>query len=64
MKLVKHDLVQLLRTQGSHTTADRAAEALPDEIDTERDRELLASVGLDQARLAGHLATASIHILG
>lgn len=64
MKLSKHDLVLLLRTQGYPATANRAAEALPDQIDTERDRQLLASVGLDQGRLAGHLATASIHIVG
>ena len=64
MKLSKHDLVQLLHTQGDNATANRVAEALPDEIDTERDRELLATVGLDQARLAAHLAAASLHIIG
>lgn len=64
MKLAKHDLVQLLRTQGEHPTADRVAEALPEQIDTDRDSELLASVGLDRARLSAHLATASIHIIG
>jgi hypothetical protein len=64
MKLSKHDLVQLLHTQGDNATAERLAEALPEQIDTERDRELLASVGLDQARLAAHLAAASIHIIG
>jgi hypothetical protein len=64
MKLAKHDLVQLLHTQGYNAIADRAAEALPDQIDTERDRELLASVGLDHDRLAGHLAAASIHVIG
>ena len=64
MKLSRNDLVQLLRTQGDHTTANSAAEALPEEIDTERDRTLLATIGLDQARLAAHLATASIHPTG
>jgi hypothetical protein len=64
MKLPRHDLVQLLRTQGENATADRVAEALPEQIDTDRDHELLAAVGLDRARLAAHLATASIHILG
>jgi hypothetical protein len=48
----------------NNATANRVAEALPDEIDTERDRELLATVGLEQARLAAHLAPASIHIIG
>ena len=64
MKLSKHDLVQLLHTQGENATADRVAEALPEQIDTERDAELLTSVGLDKARLSAHLATASIHIIG
>lgn len=64
MKLSKHDLVQLLHTQGDNATADRVAEALPEQIDTERDRELLTSVGLDQARLSAHLAASSIHIIG
>jgi hypothetical protein len=40
------------------------AEALPDEIDTERDHELLATVGLDQARLTAHQAAAALHIIG
>lgn len=64
MKLAKHDLVQLLRSQGDHATADRVAEALPEAIDTERDRGLLAAAGLDGSRLAAHLAAASIHPLG
>lgn len=64
MKLSKQDLVQLLHTQGDNATADRVAEALPEQIDTERDRELLATAGLDQARLSAHLAGASIHIIG
>ena len=64
MKLSKQDLVRLLHTQGDNATADRVAEALPDEIDTERDRELLAAVGLDQARLAARLAASSLHIIG
>lgn len=64
MKLSKHQLVQLLNSQGDTAQAQRAAEALPDEIDTERDLDLLASVGLDRARMAAHLAAASIHPLG
>lgn len=64
MKLPKHDLVQLLRTQGDTATANHVAEALPEDIDTERDRELLTSIGLDPARLSAHLAAASIHPIG
>ena len=64
MKLSKHDLVQLLHSQGDNATAVRVDAALPEQIDTERDREVLADVGLDQGRLQAHLAAASIHIIG
>lgn len=64
MKLAKHQLVQLLASQGESAQARRAAESLPDEVDTERDGELLAAVGLDHDRLAAHLAAAAIHPIG
>ena len=64
MKLSRSDLVQLLHSQGANATADRAAVALPEEIDTERDRDLLAEVGLSHDQLMGRLAGASIRIIG
>ncbi len=64
MKLSKQDLVQLLRTQGDSAAADRVAASLPEEIDTERDSELLETVGLDRGRLSAHLAAAAIHPSG
>ena len=60
MKLAKDKLVQLLRTQGDHETADRAESGLPDEIDTDRDADALTAVGLDQATLQGKLATGGL----
>ena len=64
MKLSRNDLVQLLHSQGANATADRAATALPEEIDTERDRELLATVGLKHDQLMARLAGATIRIIG
>jgi hypothetical protein len=64
MKLSRSDLVQLLHSQGANATADRAAAALPEEIDTERDRDLLSTVGLNRDQLMGRLAGASIRIIG
>ena len=60
MKLSRNDLVQLLHSQGANATADRVATELQEEIDTDRDRELLAKVGLTHDQLMGRLASASI----
>jgi hypothetical protein len=64
MKQSEHDLVRWLHAQRYNATANRAAEALPDEIGTGRDRELLASVGSDHARPGAHLAAAVMHVIG
>jgi hypothetical protein len=56
VKINKHELVQVLRTEGDNNTADRVAERLPDEIDTERDGAELAAVGLDDTQLMAKLA--------
>jgi hypothetical protein len=56
VKVDKLDLVQVLRTEGDDTTADRVAERLPDEIDTERDGAALAAVGLDETQILAKLA--------
>ena len=58
MELSKKDLVQLLHTQGDNDTADRADAGLPDTIDTDRDADALAAVGLDRTQLMAKLAAA------
>ena len=61
MELSKKDLVQLLHGQGDNDTADALdATDLPDTLDTDRDGDALAGVGLDQATLQGHLAAGAI----
>jgi hypothetical protein len=56
----KQELVQMLRTQGDNDTADRAEAGLPDQIDTDRDGDALAAVGLDRDELMAKLAAAGI----
>ncbi|MEI4273982.1 hypothetical protein TEK04_19850 [Klenkia sp. LSe6-5] len=61
MELAKQDLVQMLHGQGDNDTADAlAATDLPVTVDTDRDAEALAAVGLDQATLQGHIAAGAI----
>jgi hypothetical protein len=56
VKLDKQELVRVLRTEGDNDTADKVASSLPDEIDTDRDRDALDSLGLDRTQLMAKLA--------
>ena len=58
MELTKDDLVQLLRTEGDNDTADKVSAQLPDQIDTDRDGDALAALGLDRTQLMAKLAAA------
>ncbi len=60
MKLDKQELVRMLRTEGDNDTADRAESQLPNEIDTDRDGDALAAVGLDRTQLMNKLAGGSL----
>jgi hypothetical protein len=56
VELAKDDLLQMLRTEGDNDTAEKVAAHLPDQIDTDRDGEALAAVGLDRTQLMAKLA--------
>ena len=56
MKIDKQELVRVLHTEGDNDTADKVAERLPDQIDTERDGDALRAVGLDDTQLMAKLA--------
>ena len=56
MRIDKQELLDVLRTEGADVTAERVAEQLPDEIDTDRDGAALAAVGLDETQLLAKLA--------
>jgi hypothetical protein len=47
MKLQRQEIVDLLRENGDTATAHQAEANLPEHIDTETDRELLAEQGID-----------------
>ena len=56
MNIDKQELVRVLRTEGDNDLAERVEGALPDQIDTDRDGEQLASLGLDRTQLMAKLA--------
>ena len=59
MKIGKSQLTQVLAAQGD-TEAESKLAALPDEIDTERDADALARIGLDEETLRTKLAAGGI----
>ena len=59
MKIEKTQLVEMLRAQGDDQADDKVA-ALPDQIDTERDADALAGIGLDQDTLRTKMAAGGL----
>jgi hypothetical protein len=61
VKVDKQELVKVLRAEGDNDRADRlAGGGLPDRIDTDRDADALAAVGLDRSTLQAKLAGGAI----
>lgn len=56
VEIDRQELVRVLRTEGDNDTADRVEGQLPDRIDTDRDADALAAVGLDRTQLMNKLA--------
>ncbi len=56
MNLDKQEFVRMLRTEGDNDTADAVERDLPDRIDTDRDGDALAALGLDRTQLMAKLA--------
>ena len=56
MQLKKQTVVDFIRQRGDQERVGEAEEILPDQIDTERDGEALASIGLDETQLMAKLA--------
>jgi hypothetical protein len=56
VEIDKQEFVRVLRTEGDNDTADRVEEQLPDRIDTDRDADALAAIGLDRTQLMNKLA--------
>jgi hypothetical protein len=49
-------LVQQLHTEGDNEMAEAVRAQLPEQIDTDRDADALAAVGLDRTQLMAKLA--------
>ncbi len=64
MILSKLALSQFLHSMGSNQLAVAVEIGLPDEIDTDRDAELLSAAGLGRDRLRATLAVAGVPRLG
>lgn len=47
MKISRQELAELLRENGDKGTAHPAESTLPEEIETDRDRELLSNLGVE-----------------
>lgn len=59
MKLDKTELLGILKAQGD-TDADSRVSGLPEQIDTDRDADALAGIGLDRETLQAKLAGGSL----
>ncbi|WP_347058566.1 hypothetical protein ABC795_17395 [Blastococcus sp. HT6-30] len=59
MKLDTQELVRVLRTEGDNDTADRVEGRFSGQIDTDRDGDALAEMGLDRTQLMSKLAGGS-----
>jgi hypothetical protein len=59
VKIEKTQLVEMLRAQGDDQ-ADGKVAGLPDQIDTERDADALAGIGLDQDTLRTKMAAGGL----
>jgi hypothetical protein len=55
MQLDKSQILDLLREQGQHDQADRAANELPDQVDTDQHADILQRFGIDPQALISRL---------
>jgi hypothetical protein len=59
VQIERAKLVELLHTEGDNDMAEKVAAQLPEQIDTDRDGDALAAVGLDRTQLMAKLAGGS-----
>jgi hypothetical protein len=53
VELPKDKIIELLRSRGENDKADRANDELPDQVDTDKDGDLLDKLGVDPGSLLG-----------
>jgi len=55
MQIDKQQIIQFLQSRGDHDKAGQAQQELPDQVDTEKDGDLLTKLGIDPSELLGGL---------
>ena len=60
MQIDKETILNLLREQGKTDEAQRAEQELPDQVDTDRDGDLLERFGIDPQDLLGRFGGGNI----
>jgi hypothetical protein len=55
MQISKEQIIDVLRSTDEKAKADQAANELPEQVDTDRDRDLLSKLGIDPKQFIGDL---------
>jgi hypothetical protein len=55
MQISKEQIIQVLRSNNDQAKAEQAANELPDQVDTDRDSDLLSKLGIDPKQFLGDL---------
>ena len=55
MEIDKGQIVEFLKSKGDHEQAAKAENDLPDKVDPEQDKGMLARFGIDPSELLGRL---------
>jgi hypothetical protein len=64
MQIDKDQIIAFLQQRGEHATADQAQQELPDQVDTDKDGDLLSKLGIDPSELLGGLSGGMTDKLG
>jgi len=53
MEIPKDKILEMIKSRGDHDQDDKADSELPDKVDTDKDKGLLAKFGIDPKDLIG-----------
>ena len=53
MEIPKDKILEMIKSRGDHDQADKAKTELPEQVDTDKDKGLLAKFGIDPKDLIG-----------
>jgi hypothetical protein len=55
MQISKEQVIQVLKSTDDHEKAEQAENELPEQVDTDRDSDLLSKLGIDPKLFGGDL---------